>query len=88
MLLRRLNCCSAKGSNLLFTDVVMPGGLDGTELARLARERWPTLKIVLTSGFPEARVGVTAPLQEDVRLVSKPYSKEELAAALRSALDG
>ena len=36
--------------SLLFTDVVMPGSLDGGELARLARERWPALKIVLSAG--------------------------------------
>ena len=40
--------------DLLFADVVMPGKVDGYELARIARERWPSLKIVLTSGFPAA----------------------------------
>jgi PAS domain S-box-containing protein len=74
--------------DLLFTDVVMPGGLDGVELARLARERWPGLKIILTSGFPEARLNADAVLQSTLLLLSKPYSKKELAATLRAALDG
>ena len=74
--------------DLLFTDVVMPGGLDGVELARLARERWPGLKIMLTSGFPEARLNADTALQSTLLLLSKPYSKEELAATLRAALDG
>jgi two-component system, NtrC family, sensor kinase len=60
----------------------MPGGLDGVELAHLARERWPTLKIVLTSGFPQDRLGTNG----DMRLLSKPFSKEELGSALDATL--
>jgi hypothetical protein len=66
----------------------MPGGLGGGELARLARERWPALKIVLTSGFPQARVDEIGELLNSLPLLSKPYRKEELAAVLRAALDG
>jgi CheY-like chemotaxis protein len=74
--------------DLLFSDIVMPGGLDGVELARIAQERWPALKIVLTSGFPQARVEGNGGLPGGLNLLSKPYHKEELAAALRVALDG
>jgi PAS domain S-box-containing protein len=74
--------------DLLFSDVVMPGGLDGVELARIAQERWPALKIVLTSGFPQARVEGNGSLPGGLKLLSKPYHKEELAAVLRAALDG
>ena len=73
--------------DLLFTDVIMPGGLDGIELAQMARERWPALKIVLTSGFPEAKIDGNGDLLGSLRLLSKPYRKEELAAVLRAALD-
>jgi len=73
---------------LLFSDVVMPGGLDGVELARLALERWPTLKVVLSSGFPQARIDGNGEILGSLQLLSKPYRKEELAAALRAALDG
>ena len=72
--------------DLLFTDIVMPGGLDGVELARLARERSPSLKVLLTSGFPDVRTGQTLAFAESLRLLSKPYSRDELAHALREAL--
>ena len=74
--------------DLLLTDIIMPGGLDGIELAHLAQERWPALKVVLTSGFPQARVDGNGDLLGRLRLLSKPYHKEELADALRAALDG
>jgi PAS domain S-box-containing protein len=74
--------------DLLLTDIVMPGGLDGVELARLARERWPALKVVLTSGFPQARVNGNHDVLGNLPLLSKPYSKDELAGVLRAALDG
>jgi signal transduction histidine kinase len=74
--------------DLLFTDVIMPGGIDGIELARIARERWPALKIVLTSGFPEARIDANGDLLGSLQMLNKPYRQEELAAVLRAALDG
>jgi CheY-like chemotaxis protein len=72
--------------DLLFTDIVMPGGLDGVALARRAVERWPALKIVLTSGFPQARVDDNGERLGNLQLLSKPYRRSELAAALREAL--
>ncbi len=72
--------------DLLLTDIVMPGGLDGIALARMAVERWPALKIVLTSGFPQARVEGNGELLGNMQLLSKPYRRTELAAALRMAL--
>jgi PAS domain S-box-containing protein len=73
--------------DLLFSDVVMPGGIGGIELARLALERRPSMKILLTSGFPNVRGDKNANLPVGVPLLSKPYSREELAAALRATLD-
>jgi DNA-binding LytR/AlgR family response regulator len=73
--------------HLLFTDIVMPGGLDGVELARMAGERRPELKVLLTSGFPQERVEADGNLLGSLRLLSKPYRREELAAAVRTALD-
>jgi PAS domain S-box-containing protein len=74
--------------DLLLTDVVMPGGTNGRELARRARQRWPDIKVVFTSGFSETRLnGDAGPLSACTPLLSKPYRKEELASAARDALD-
>ena len=74
--------------DLLLTDIVMPGGINGRELARRARQRWPEIKIVFTSGFSEARLnGDGGPLTACAPLLSKPYRKEDLASAAREALD-
>ncbi len=74
--------------DLLLTDIVMPGGINGRELARRARQRWPEIKIVFTSGFSEARLsGDAGQLAACTPLLSKPYRKEDLASAAREALD-
>ena len=71
--------------HLLLTDIVMPGAMDGRDLARVAVARRPTLKVLLTSGFPDARLGSTT--SRTGRLLSKPYRKEELRRAVREVLD-
>ena len=58
--------------DLLLTDIVMPDGLDGVQLATQVRKLWPTLKIVLTSGLPEAPSKDGGGFSEDFRLLSKP----------------
>jgi two-component system CheB/CheR fusion protein len=74
--------------DLLLTDIVMPGGINGRELAHRARQRWPEIKIVFTSGFSEARLnGDAGLLAACTPLLSKPYRKEDLASAAREALD-
>ena len=69
--------------DLLFSDIVLPGGIDGIEMVRQARQRWPQLRAVLTSGFPGdpgEKPGF------DGRLLAKPYLKTELARAISAAL--
>lgn len=68
--------------NLLFTDVVMPGSIDGFELACLARDRWPGLNVILTSGFPQTKL-TNDLASTDFRLLSKPYRKADLAQIVR-----
>jgi len=72
--------------HLLLTDIVMPGAMDGRDLARVAAMRRPLLRTLLTSGFPDARWGGVTP-RTGGRLLSKPYRKEELRRAVREVLD-
>jgi nitrogen-specific signal transduction histidine kinase/CheY-like chemotaxis protein len=70
---------------VLFTDVVMPGGINGFELAQRAREAQPDIKVLLTSGFPEQSADLPATGE---RLLNKPYRAADLARALRATLHG
>jgi PAS domain S-box-containing protein len=71
--------------DLLFSDVVMPEGMRGDELARRARALRRGLRVLLTSGY--AKPEGAGRLDETLRLLAKPYRQEELARAIRSALD-
>ena len=73
---------------LLFTDIVMPGGMTGLDLAMAALERRSDLKVLLTSGYSESFVTNGNGGLQGVFLVSKPYRKQDLAARLREILDG
>jgi PAS domain S-box-containing protein len=77
---------SAGPIHLLLTDVVMPGAMDGRDLARVAVACRPSLRVLLTSGFPDARWGSPAS-RTGRRLLIKPYRKEELRRAVREVLD-
>jgi PAS domain S-box-containing protein len=77
--------------DLLFTDVVMPGGLDGRQLAQQVRERWPEVRVLFSSGNPDhlrRSAGEAAAEGLGFPLLAKPYSIEELARAVRRELDG
>jgi CheY-like chemotaxis protein len=75
--------------DLVITDVVMPGGSDGIELARQVQQHWPMVKVVFTSGFPESQIDSRIhPLPNDALLLTKPYRKDELAAIVRNSLRG
>jgi CheY-like chemotaxis protein len=70
--------------DLLFTDVVMPGGVSGLSLARAARELRPTLRVLLTSGY----VGEDRAIDgREFPLLDKPYEAAVLATTLRKLLD-
>ncbi|MDP3321890.1 MAG: response regulator, partial [Bosea sp. (in: a-proteobacteria)] len=69
--------------DLLFTDVVMPGPMKSTELARRAVERLPNIKVLFTSGYTENSIVHEGRLDEGVELLSKPYSLEQLARKVR-----
>jgi len=64
--------------DLLFTDIIMPGGINGKELATVAKQRYPLLKVLFTSGFPGGSLANRGFLDEGDILLSKPYRKHEL----------
>ncbi len=72
---------------LLFTDIVMPDQ-SGEELARLARASMPDLKLLYTSGYTQAAGVDAATLDPKAELLKKPYTVEQLAHAIRRAIDG
>ena len=72
--------------DLLFTDVVMPGPMKSTELARKAHERLPNIAVLFTSGYTENAIVHGGRLDPGVELLSKPYSRESLARKVRHVL--
>jgi DNA-binding response OmpR family regulator len=65
---------------LLFTDVQMPGSMDGVKLAHAVRDRWPPVKIIVASG--DIRISLSE-LPSGSRFFAKPYSVENMIAELR-----
>jgi PAS domain S-box-containing protein len=74
--------------DLLFTDVVMPGPMNGRELAETMAKRCPGLRVLFTSGYTQSAVIHHGRLLPGVLLLTKPYRKQDLARMLRRALDG
>jgi len=72
--------------NLVFTDVIMPGAMSGADLAREVRYRWPTIALLMTSGYTEASALGKVKMPEGVRLLSKPYSNADLVDSLETAM--
>lgn len=82
-----------EGVDLLFSDIIMPGGMDGFELALAAQDLRPGIRVLLTSGFAgrhDRSAGVRGADHEEwlKNYLHKPYNREELAFAVRRALDG
>lgn len=72
---------------LLFTDVVLPGGMSGPDIARRAQAARSELKVLYTSGYTGDAINQLEALNLEVRLISKPYSIDELAQTVRLVLD-
>ena len=71
--------------DILFTDVVMPKGMSGIQLARLARELHPDLKVILASGYPLPALRAQYGRIDDFTFIVKPYLLAELAKSIRAA---
>ena len=76
----------AEPVDILFTDIMMPSGLSGLELMKLAREVKPDLRVLLTSGYTERFMGGDTMEDLGAPLLTKPYRRQQLAEALRDAL--
>jgi CheY-like chemotaxis protein len=69
--------------SILFTDIQMPGSIDGLKLAHAVRHRWPPIKIVTSSGHVKLTLDE---LPEGARFLPKPYSKADIASTFQEAL--
>ena len=68
---------------LVFTDVDMPGGMDGLRLAAAIRDRWPPIKIVVTSGY---RLVPTDELPVEAEFFSKPYNPDKIVSSFQAMM--
>jgi CheY-like chemotaxis protein len=73
--------------DLLVTDVIMPGGMNGRQLAEEALKRRPSLKVLFTSGYTESAIVHHGRLDPGTLLLAKPYRKSDLARMIRVAID-
>jgi two-component system CheB/CheR fusion protein len=73
--------------DLLFSDLLMPGGMSGGDLARETLRLRPEIKILLTSGYPSDAAVQKGWLDEGAQLLIKPYSRTELIESIRNILD-
>jgi CheY-like chemotaxis protein len=72
--------------DLLFTDVIMAGGMNGRQLADEALKRRPSLKVLFTSGYTESAIVHHGRLDPGILLLAKPYRKSDLARMIRAAI--
>jgi CheY-like chemotaxis protein len=74
--------------DLLFTDVVLPGGMTGSALAEQARRARPGVKVLFTTGYARSAIDRHGRLDPGVELIAKPFSYTDLAGRIRDLLDG
>jgi CheY-like chemotaxis protein len=74
--------------DLLFSDVILPGGMDGAEMARQALARQPELKVLFTTGYARDAIVHQGRLDRGVQLITKPFTYADLAQKVRDVLDG
>jgi len=74
--------------DLLFTDVILPGGMTGPALAERARTLRPGLKVLFTTGYAQGAAERSGLLDPGSELITKPFTYADLAARTRAALDG
>ena len=73
--------------DLLFTDIVLPGGMNGVQIAEEAKRIQPNIKVIFTTGYAETAVVQNGQLDPSVTLINKPYRREELLDKVHALLD-
>ena len=71
--------------SIMFTDIDMPGGMNGLKLAAAVRDRWPPIKIIVTSGH---HVVGADQLPAEVQFIPKPYNPDRIVSAFRQMSAG
>ena len=71
---------------LLFTDVAMPGGMNGLELARIVRDDQPNVRVLFTSGYAQDALLKNGGFQVEDEFLPKPYSRDQLADKVANAI--
>ena len=74
--------------DLLFTDVVLPGGMNGVKIADLAKQIQPGIRVLYTSGYAENTLFENQKMEQKDILLNKPYRRADLLEKIRSMLDG
>ena len=74
---------NAGRADLIFSDIVMPGTIDGIGLANEVRRRYPNIPVILTTGYSDAVQSVPA----DLQLIKKPFDSETLTQIVRKAVE-
>ncbi|MCH8196953.1 MAG: response regulator [Proteobacteria bacterium] len=72
--------------NILLSDVIMPGGMSGVDLAKAARKRRPDLKVLLVSGYDRMVIAQATRYDDSLKLLNKPFSLKDLARELSALL--
>ncbi|MBQ5964045.1 PAS domain S-box protein [Massilia sp. ZL223] len=79
-----MNALASRDVDILFTDIVMPDGINGIDLAAYTREHYPHVKVMLASGYPQPALKLDRGKLGDFAFVAKPYRLSDLARSLRS----
>ncbi|WP_442681333.1 histidine kinase famiy protein [Sphingomonas sp. ASY06-1R] len=74
--------------DLLFSDLIMPGGMNGVVLAREVKRRRPQMRVLLTTGYAESSIERVDARGAEFELIQKPYKRSDLATKVRQVIDG
>ena len=78
---------AAQRIDLVFTDIKLPGGMNGLEVARQAKRLHPNIRVIYTTGYAESAAVSDGELDPEFNLMNKPYRRASLLEMVRSALD-